>query len=348
MKFSILIPVYNVESYLGRCVDSVLAQSYGDYEIILVNDGSTDDSGMMCDVYVRNYPDVIRVLHKENQGLLSARRVGVSHALGEYVCFMDSDDYWKPYTLSTIAGVLNDSEADVLCFGYDLVDENNTVLETNQPSLAEGMYTDESKTNVLGELLVSTSLNSLCTKCVRLSCLDRDHDYSPFYGDVFSGEDLLQTLPIFDNAQSIQIIHAPLYNYYQNSSSITQGKYLARHINSTFLVYRELGKYVEKWGLDISAYVSKMGLSIIYTLKQLIRRRVGAGSYTAQERVAILDRMKGEDIQEVVGQYSPQGNPLSLQLCYHCFARDYMHLLDVLCVIFGSVYRLKVLMGKRR
>jgi hypothetical protein len=244
--------------------------------------------------------------------------------------------------------VLNDSEADVLCFGYELVDENDIVLETNHPSIAEGVYVGEAKADVLNVLLVSTSLNSLWGKCVRLSCLDRDHDYSSLYADVFSGEDLLQTLPIFDRAGSIQIIHAPLYNYYQNSLSITQSKYLARHINSTFLVYKELGMYVEKWGLDTNVYVAKMGLSIIYTLKQLIRRRVGAGSYTAQERAAILDRMKGEDIQEVIGQYSPRGNPLSLQLCYHCFARDYRHLLDVLCVIFGSVYRLKVLMGKRR
>lgn len=348
MKFSILIPVYNVESYLGRCLDSVLVQSFSDYEIILVNDGSTDDSGMICDLYSNNHLDVIRVIHKENQGLLSARRVGIANALGEYVCFLDSDDYWKPGTLSTLADVLNETEVDVLCFGYDLVDENNTLIETSCPSLVEGVYTGESKNNVLDELLLSTSLNSLCTKCVRLSCLDRDHDYSSLYADVFSGEDLLQTLPIFDRAGSIQIIHAPLYNYYQNSLSITQSKYLARHINSTFLVYKELGMYVEKWGLDTNVYVAKMGLSIIYTLKQLIRRRVGAGSYTAQERAAILDRMKGEDIQEVVGQYSPRGNPLSLQLCYHCFARDYRHLLDVLCVIFGSVYRLKVLMGKRR
>lgn len=343
MKFSVLIPVYNVEPYLRRCVESVLSQSVDVYEIILVNDGSTDDSGAICDYYKENHPDRVVVIHKKNQGLVSARRVGVTHARGEYVCFLDSDDFWEPHLLSTLEQLLSESKADVVCFGYTLVDENDTELRIGYPLLSEGVYQEEAKQKILEELLSGTSLNNLWLKCVRLSCIDKDRDYSPFFS-VSSGEDLLQTLPIFDNASSIQIVHDRLYNYYQNSQSITQSKYLEKHLSSTFLVYRELGIYVEKWRLSTQAYYDKMGQTILFSLKQLIRRRVGKGAYSVSEREALLDRLQQPDIRDVVEHYSPRKNPVALQMCYHCFAKNRFRSLDMFLILFGNIYQL----GKRR
>ena len=88
---TVVIPVYNVERYLKRCIESVLAQEWKDYEILLVDDGSTDHSPQICDDYVKDY-DFISVIHKENGGLSEARNTGISHAKGEYVYFPDSDD----------------------------------------------------------------------------------------------------------------------------------------------------------------------------------------------------------------------------------------------------------------
>lgn len=93
MKYSIIIPVYNVENFLKECIDSVLKQKYRDFEIILVDDGSTDNSGKMCDTY-SDYFNFIKVVHKENGGAASARNVGVKMAEGDYIIFLDSDDYW--------------------------------------------------------------------------------------------------------------------------------------------------------------------------------------------------------------------------------------------------------------
>ncbi|MDD3204920.1 MAG: glycosyltransferase family 2 protein [Lachnospiraceae bacterium] len=93
MKYSIIIPVYNVEDYLNECINSVLSQTYKNIQVILVDDGSTDTSGLICDKYMREFKN-IKAIHKVNGGLSSARNVGVKKACGDYIIFLDSDDYW--------------------------------------------------------------------------------------------------------------------------------------------------------------------------------------------------------------------------------------------------------------
>lgn len=93
MTFSIIIPIYNVEKYLRQCIDSVLAENFLDCEIILVNDGSPDGCGEICDEYANKYSH-IKVIHKHNGGLSDARNAGIKEAKGDYLIFLDSDDYW--------------------------------------------------------------------------------------------------------------------------------------------------------------------------------------------------------------------------------------------------------------
>ena len=93
IKYSIIIPVYNVEQYLSKCIESVLNQTYSNYEIILIDDGSKDDSGNICDALAKNN-DFIKVIHKKNGGLSDARNVGLENSVGDYVIFLDSDDFW--------------------------------------------------------------------------------------------------------------------------------------------------------------------------------------------------------------------------------------------------------------
>lgn len=120
---SVVIPVYNVEKYLAECVDSVLNQSYTDYEIILVDDGATDSSGTMCDAYAQKDPR-IRVIHQLNGGLSAARNTGLKAAQGEYVYFLDSDDYIEPQTLEHLVATAEKEQVDVVFFdGYVFFDE---------------------------------------------------------------------------------------------------------------------------------------------------------------------------------------------------------------------------------
>lgn len=113
---SVIVPVYNVEEYLSRCVDSILAQTYPNLEIILVDDGSPDGSGAICDGYASN-DSRVRVIHKENGGLSSARNVGIDAAEGEYLSFIDSDDWIHPNTYSHLMALMEKNDAAIACMG---------------------------------------------------------------------------------------------------------------------------------------------------------------------------------------------------------------------------------------
>ncbi len=144
MKLSIIVPIYNVAPYLRRCVDSLLTQDISDYEIILVDDGSTDNSGVIADELTA-YPQPLpkgkgvsmRVIHQENAGLSAARNTGIVVAQGEYIMFVDSDDYLQPNVLRTLIEQIERDKLDVLRFRYQNVKESGEIFIPH-----EGMKTD--------------------------------------------------------------------------------------------------------------------------------------------------------------------------------------------------------------
>ena len=101
MKFSVVVPIYNVEKYLNKCVESILNQTYKDFELILVDDGSPDHCPEICDEYAERDARV-RVIHKENEGLVAARNTGIKEAKGEYICYVDGDDWIANNLLETV------------------------------------------------------------------------------------------------------------------------------------------------------------------------------------------------------------------------------------------------------
>lgn len=132
MKFSVIIPVYNVEKYLEECVHSVLSQDFQNYEIILVNDGSTDNSGKICDEYVQKYSQ-IKVIHKENGGLSDARNFGIREAKGDYLIFLDSDDFWQGRNiLSEISSIIEtQNQPDIIFYGITQFFNGQTDIQLN-------------------------------------------------------------------------------------------------------------------------------------------------------------------------------------------------------------------------
>lgn len=116
-KITVIIPVYNVEDYVGRCIESVITQDYSNLEILLVDDGSKDNSGKICDEYAEK-DSRIRVIHKENGGLSSARNIALEQMKGDYIFFIDSDDYIYPEILSSLLSACIDYDADISCCGY--------------------------------------------------------------------------------------------------------------------------------------------------------------------------------------------------------------------------------------
>ena len=137
MQLSIIVPVYGVANFLRKCVDSLLAQDITDYEIILVDDGSPDECPQICDEYAALHPNFIKVIHQENAGLSAARNSGISAAQGEYVLFVDSDDYLQSNVLGTLMTQVKRDNLDVLRFRYQNVRECGEVFMPH-----EGMKTD--------------------------------------------------------------------------------------------------------------------------------------------------------------------------------------------------------------
>ena len=133
-KLSFIVPVYNVAPYLRKCVDSLINQDYDSYEIILVDDGSTDNSGTICDEYASpsfinslTRSVVIKVIHQKNGGLSAARNTGIEAAKGEYIMFVDSDDYIEPNVLGSLMLQIEQQELDVLRFDFQNVNEQHEI-----------------------------------------------------------------------------------------------------------------------------------------------------------------------------------------------------------------------------
>ena len=133
MKLSIIVPVYNVADYLAKCLDSLITQDLpqDEYEVIVVNDGSTDNSGQIAKKYADKYSNII-LINQENQGLSGARNTGISNAKGEYIQFVDSDDYLEPMVLGELIEKIEKENLDVLRFNYENVNESGKIIYPNK------------------------------------------------------------------------------------------------------------------------------------------------------------------------------------------------------------------------
>ena len=216
LTFSVIVPVYNVENYLRECIDSILAQTYTNFELVLIDDGSTDTSGTICDAYASRDPR-ITVIHKENGGLISARRAGLQIATGRYICFVDADDMISRDLLKKTYDVISKLSSDIITFKWMNIDSSGKSFEEETPVFEEGEIGKEA---YFKKLLSSASLNSLCKKICRRTLFDADNDYSCFYS-IRNGEDLLQTIPLVYHARSFYYLAQPLYLYRSNPDSIT-------------------------------------------------------------------------------------------------------------------------------
>lgn len=218
IKFSVITPVYKVENYLEKCIESVLGQSYENFELILVDDGSPDRSGEICESYAAK-DGRIRVFHKENAGPDHTRCYALARAEGDYCVFLDSDDWLEPEALETLYGKINESGADCVIYGVQRVcDGKVTERISGEKEIDGALFTD--KRAVYNIIFLNGSYNSLCRKCVRASCFDR-RDYSDYY-EINFGEDLVRSLEILDNAESFLFFSDILYNYRYNTGSLTR------------------------------------------------------------------------------------------------------------------------------
>lgn len=260
MKFSILVPVYNVEEYIEQCLESLANQTYRNYEVILVDDGSTDQSGKICDIYEKRYPEIFKTIHKQNQGLISARRVGIAMAESDYCLFVDSDDFVENNLLETVDQYLKkDSEIDLLIYPLRYYIEGQKAESFIQENIDGKIWTGTDKKEVYNGFITSMGFTSLVTKVIRTRILKQDPtDYSVFY-DKNMSEDILQSIYPISEAKKIVYVSRALYNYRINSESISRSFYPSSiPKKNTLHVYEQIKKYLSVWGMDNKEYNDKL------------------------------------------------------------------------------------------
>lgn len=252
MLFSVLIPVYNVEKYIRGCIDSVLSQSEQDFEIILCDDGSTDGSGAICDEYQTKYPDKIRVIHKENEGLLLTRRRALKEAKGEWFVHLDSDDYMMPDSLAAYKSVIEKTEnLDlIICkVAYGAEDGEGIDFYSKLPFSDGQIFEGENKSLLYRQLLLGGYMTAIYQKIARRDIVDIEEDYGKYKG-VSLAEDHLQSLPLLTNSKKAIFLDCAAIYYRFNGESITKKKSLEsyiKNIRSLLKVYAEEKKYFDQW-----------------------------------------------------------------------------------------------------
>lgn len=222
MKYSIIVPIYNIERFLRKCIESIVSQTYSNIEIILVDDGSTDGSASICDEYEKCYSK-IKVLHKENGGLVSARQAGARISSGDYILCVDGDDWISEDYVEQFNNVISEYNPDIICCGYvqvyDEYEDKHFIKSRN------GFYTQEEINKEIFPILISGKDGSSFEPTVWAKAFRREL-YLRYQNLVNPrikiGEDGACTIPCIIDAQSLYIIPKCTYYYRFNTNSMTK------------------------------------------------------------------------------------------------------------------------------
>lgn len=223
MRFSIIVPVYNVEKYLRRCLDSIVGQTFQDYEAILVDDGSVDQSGKICDEYNRTSKH-IRVIHQENQGLSGARNTGLSAVCGDWILFVDSDDWIETDTLQTLDAYMKKTKADLYSFNARKVHEDDCHEAKKLLFMVENetisFINEEEKFQFFFHELMQYKIGwEVWMKVYKRSIIQKNHLRFVSTKKVFA-EDYLFTFQYMLYVNKIVLLCNIFYNYFQREGSL--------------------------------------------------------------------------------------------------------------------------------
>ena len=224
MDISVIIPIYNVEKYLKRCVDSVLRQEGISMEIFLIDDGSTDSSGAICDDYVSKFP-YITCQHIKNSGPSTAKNVGYDMATGNYVAFIDSDDEIKPNMFSLMLQTGYKHNADIVCCNYIQIDEEGNISHTKHTGQEYVLTQDEA----LKAILIKDKIYSQCwTKIYKRDTMQKNGVRNT--EGLKTEEDFIYNIQAFACSKIVCIVDKPLYIYTHRSKSLSKD-YYRNHIS---------------------------------------------------------------------------------------------------------------------
>ena len=249
MKYSVIIPVYNVEKYIDRCLKSIISQNYDDLEIIVVDNGSTDSSGSICDTYANEHSN-ISVYHIENHGVGSARNFGLSKARGEFIYFVDSDDYLVGNLFADFADKLV-LDLDLAVFSYyDSFEEDLTEKQRTEKSLPfKGNYDKDGFIKIFKELFLSNMLYTVWNKIYRREFL-LENNFS--FEQYELGEDVRFNLDVYREVNKIYLSQDSYYVYVTGRKGSAMSGYIPKRLQYQLQELKLVDSLLKDWHIDSS------------------------------------------------------------------------------------------------
>lgn len=296
--YSIICPVYNTGNFLQRCVESVLKQTYQNWELILVDDGSTDQKTIdLCDDFAQK-DDRIQVFHKPNEGLLLTRRFGMKQSKGEYLYALDSDDYLHPKMLEKVNKIIQRTNSDLVMFRYQ---RKGTTLNRKVPKLFANrtVFDSTNKKKLYKSFFETSYLNHMWTKVVQREIAGLEIDFSKF-SNITYGEDRLQSASIIKKAKRAVYISDVLYYYVNNPASITHGRRTLQHYLKITKGFQIINQYIETLfsRQEMNEYEAMIAKRTFDLCFRDIDECLKSKEISGQEKIQFLEYVQNESVMQ--------------------------------------------------
>lgn len=331
--FSVIVLAYRVGPYLAECLDSILNQTFQDFEIILVNPPSDDQTDNICETY-QERDKRVNVIKCDNQGQLINRLIGFSAAKGDYLLCVDGDDWWKPVTLETIYTAVQSTFCDWIIFGYEKIKNDQNVGSEVHTFGNMALFEGDGKKRIYEKLIQGEKLNSVCTKAMSRELFKKsNHNYEEF-ASVRNGEDLLYCLYVADAAEKILYLDVALYCYRQRSDSVIR-TFSLREITDRTIIAKQIETMMRKWKMDTDDYYDILYRSMeMFFIQEIFRCSTSSASY--KEKMAVFSQIRDSSFYRKNFLFN---NTINISFKYKIFLLLFC-INPVLLYICGNAYRL--------
>lgn len=319
LKYSVIVPVYNVENYLPRCIDSLLAQNYVDLEILLIDNGSKDQSGQICEDYAAQFSN-ITAYHIPNKGVSSARNFGLSKAKGDFICLVDADDYLVGNLFSDVESQL-DSQLDLVVFSYyNSIEKNLSEINRSAKILpAEGKKDKSEFIALFQELFLTDMMYTVWNKIYRREFLE---EHQIVFESYELGEDVRFNLNVYQHVNTVFLVKSAYYVYVSGRVDSAMGQYNPNRMNYQLEELGKVDQLMISWNSHDDQFIDQIKARILMSNIQNISKQKMSLS-KKRHYVEVLCRN-----QEMIALLKKATSPL------HPLVRRLLHFRMYLTVIF--------------
>jgi glycosyltransferase involved in cell wall biosynthesis len=297
---SVVIPIYNVEKYIHRCVDSIVNQTYSNLEIILVDDGSTDNCAQICDDYAK-VDTRIKVIHKKNGGLSDARNAGMENATGNYIVFIDSDDYSEVNLVEKALDIADTYDIDIVVWGFcaDFVDDKEELIKSVIHSQPYGVYNNEQLRSINISKDLIGNLGYAWNKMYKAEFLRKNN--LQFTKGLSLVEDIVFNSPALSLGEKIAFIEEPLLHYMQRPRVTLGTKFYENYFELKRKALNAVREMLVAWKINDNKIVQVTASMGFGSLKSTIRMLSSTNNLSQEQKLKYLNGLlKDPEVREIL------------------------------------------------